>query len=59
MGKLACIHRVRFTKIREYVTYSFVFVNVHVRSGVVCLVFQLHTPEQLRAFENVRVTKDR
>jgi len=44
---------------RAYLTYSVVFEDVHVRSGVVHLVFQSQTLEQLIVFENVRVINDR
>ena len=45
------IHSVRFSKIRAYLTCSLVFEDVHVRSGVVHLVFQSQTLEQLRVQE--------
>ena len=52
------IHNVRFSKIRAYLTYSLVFEDEHVRSGVVHLVFQSQTLEQLGVFEKVRVVND-
>ena len=48
----------RFSKIRAYLTYSLVFEDEHVRSGVVHVVFQSQTLEQLGVFENVRVIND-
>ena len=52
------IHNVGFSKIRVYLTYALVFEDEHVRSGVVHLVFQSQTLQQLRVFENVRVIID-
>ena len=54
------IHSVRFSKIRAYMylAYSLVFKDEHVRSGVVLLVFQLQTLEQLGVFENVPAIND-
>jgi len=44
--------------IRAYLTYPLVFEDVHVGSGVVHLVFQSQTLEQLGVFETVRVIND-
>ena len=52
------IHSVRFSKTRAYLTYPLVFEDVRVGSGVVHLVFQSQTFEQLRVFENIRVIND-
>ena len=59
-AKHLCIrnHSVRFSKIRAYVTYSLVFEDEHVRTGVVHLVFYSQTLEQQGVFENVRVIND-
>ena len=52
------IHSVTLSKIRANLTYSLVFEDEHVRSGVVHLVFQSEILEQLGVFENVRVIND-